>query len=93
MIESGEEINAILWIIVAIVALIPVSMFLVSYKRIKSKKLLLTTFAFTLFFIKALLLAMKIFIQNYNDETWWSVVAIIDIAIIGLIAYSLSKKA
>jgi hypothetical protein len=29
---------------------------------------------------------------NYVDEIWWSVAAVLDIMIISLIAYSLSRK-
>jgi len=92
MIESGEEINAILWLVVAVVSLAPLSMFFISYIKVKSGKLLITAVAFSLFFIKAVVLSMKLFIQNYADEFWWSVAAILDIIIISLILISLSKK-
>jgi len=92
MIGSGEEINTILWLVVAFTSLILVIMFSVSYKRVRSKKLLITTIAFSLFFIKAIVLAMKGFLQNYSDEIWWSVAAFLDIIIICLIVYSLTKK-
>ena len=92
MIGFGEEINSILWFVVAMVSLILVFMFSVSYIRVRSKKLLLTTVAFSLFFIKAIVLVMKPFLQNYSDEMWWSVVASLDLIIICLIVYSLSKK-
>jgi hypothetical protein len=93
MIEPSEEITAILWLIVAVLSLAPFIIFLISYARVKSRKLFITTLAFFLFFIKALLLSMKLFLQNYADEVWWSVAAIIDIVIISLIAFSLTKKA
>jgi len=92
MIESSEEINAILWLVVAVVSLVPISMFFISYIRVKSGKLLITVVAFSLFFIKAIALSMKLFIQNYADEFWWSIAAILDIIIISLILISLSKK-
>lgn len=60
MVETGESINAILWLIVAGMSLIPLCIFLISYKRVKSKKLLITTGAFFLFLIKAIILSMKL---------------------------------
>lgn len=91
--EPNEGIELVLWLTVAAVSLIPVIIFSISYLRVKSTKLLITTLAFCLFFIKALILAGKLFIPNYVDEFWWAVAAILDIMIISLIAYSLSKKA
>jgi ABC-type arginine/histidine transport system permease subunit len=93
MIEPGEGITMTLWLIVAVLSLIPIIIFSISYIRVRSKKLLITTAAFYLFFIKAMVLAMKLFVRNYSDEIWWSVAAILDIIIICLIAYSLVKKA
>jgi len=90
--EPHEQSELILWLIVALVSLIPLLIFSISYRRIKSPKLLITAFAFFLFFIKALILAMKLFIPHYEDEVWWAVAAVLDILIISLIAYSLSRK-
>lgn len=90
--EPHEQTELILWLIVAAVSLIPLVIFSISYRRVRSPKLLITTLAFFLFFIKALILAMKLFIPNYVDEIWWSVAAILDIMVISLIAYSLSRK-
>jgi hypothetical protein len=93
MIEPSDEMTTILWLIVAVLSLTPFIIFLISYARVKSRRLFIVTIAFFLFFIKALVLSMKLFLQNYDDEVWWSVAAILDIVIIGLIAFSLSKKA
>lgn len=90
--EPHEQTELILWLIVAAVSLVPLVIFSISYNRIRSPRLLITTLAFFLFFIKALILAMKLFIPNYVDEIWWSVAAVLDIVIISLIAYSLSGK-
>jgi hypothetical protein len=90
--EPYEQIELILWLIVAAISLIPLVIFSISYSRIRSPKLLITTIAFFLFFIKALILSMKLFVPNYVDEIWWSVAAILDIVVISLIAYSLSRK-
>ncbi len=90
--EPHEQTELILWLIVAAVSLVPLVIFSISYNRIRSPRLLITTLAFFLFFIKALILAMKLFIPNYVDEIWWSVAAVLDIVIISLIAYSLSRK-
>lgn len=99
MIGTAESVNALFWIIVAVVALIPFSIFAISYKRIKSQKLLFTTIAFFLFFIKAVTLGMRLFIPEsseelwfLDDEFWWSIAAVLDILIIGLIAFPLLKK-
>lgn len=91
--EPHEQVELILWLIAAAVSLIPVVIFSISYVRVKNTKLLITTLAFCLFFVKALILAMKLFIPNYVDEIWWSVAAVLDIMIISLIAIALSKKA
>jgi hypothetical protein len=90
--EPHEQTELILWLIVAVVSLIPLVIFSISYRRVRSQKLLITTLAFFLFFVKALILAMKLFMPNYVDETWWSVAAVLDIMIISLIAYSLRRK-
>lgn len=87
-----DGFNAILWLVVAIISLIPFTAFMISYRKLKSGKLLITSTAFFLFFIKAVLLAMKLFVNNYAEEVWWSVAALIDILIITLIAYSLARK-
>jgi hypothetical protein len=91
--EPGEEVELILWLIVAAVSLIPVIFFSISYIRVRSTKLLMTDIAFILFFVKAVTLGMKLFIPSYSDEIWWSVAAFLDIMIISLIALALSKKA
>jgi hypothetical protein len=93
VLEPHEQTELILWLIVALVSLFPIVIFLLSYIRVRSPKLLITTFAFFLFFVKAVILAMKLFIPNYADEVWWAVAAVLDIMIISLIAFSLSKKA
>lgn len=100
MVELSETINAILWLVIAILALIVFLIFLKSYKRVKDKKILYTTIAFFLFFVKAILLGMKLFMPEtdnepwfLDDEFWWSIAAILDAIIIGLIFYSLSKRA
>ena len=90
--EPYEQTELILWLIVAAVSLIPLVIFSISYRRVRSQKLLITTLAFFLFFVKALILAMKLFMPNYVDEIWWSVAAVLDIMIISLIAYSLRRK-
>lgn len=93
LLEPGEMPELILWLIVAAISLVLVIIFSISYTRVKSTKLLITTFAFVLFFIKAIILAMKLFVPNYADEFWWAIAAVLDILIVGLIAISLSKKA
>ena len=99
MFESYEQILALFWMAVAVVALFPLIIFYISYKRIKSDILLFTTIAFSLFFIKALSLGMRLFISEANeeiwfldDEFWWTIAALLDICIIALISLSLFKK-
>ncbi len=98
--EPGEFINAVLWLVVAFISFIPLIIFFISYNRIKSQKLLITTVAFTLFSCKALLLGMRLFILDIDDEIWyldddfwWYIAAVLDIIIISLIAFALKKKA
>ena len=93
MLELGDEFNAVLWLAVTIVSLVPLTLFLISYIRVRSTKLLITTAAFALFTVKALILAMKLFLQDYDDEVWWSLAAVMDILIISLIGLALKGKA
>lgn len=90
--EPHEQTELILWLIAAAISLVPVVIFFVSYLRVKSMVLLIATSAFFIFFLKAMILAMKLFMPNYVDEFWWSVAAILDIIMISLVALSLSKK-
>ena len=93
------EIYTILWVIVAIISLVPVYIFWIGYLKLRTRDLLITSIAFTLFFIKAITLAMKIFIEGadegswyLDDEFWWSIAAVLDVIIIGLIASSFSNR-
>jgi hypothetical protein len=99
MAEVGELLNSVIWVVVALISLIPLVIFFISYRRIKSRRLLFTTIAFALFFLKALILSFKLFTPASNDEIWylddefwWSVAAFLDIAIIGSIAFALRLK-
>jgi len=83
-----EEIHAILWLVVAIITLFPTYVFWAAYWKMRSKDLLINSLAFTLFLVKAVTLAMKLFIGGFADELWWSVAAILDILIVGLISFS-----
>ena len=96
MVETAEQILAVFWLVVAVVALVPLVLFSISYKRVRSKNLLLTTIAFGLIFLKGALLASRLIIPAsmddvwyLDDETWWMVAAVLDIIIIGLISASL----
>ncbi len=96
--ESGETIIGILWLIVAIIAVVPIVIFARTYKRVQDWKILVTLFAFSLFLVKAVTLSMRLVVGEnddvwwLNDEFWWSVAAVIDIVIIGLFVYALSSK-
>ncbi len=90
--EPNELTELILWLIAAAVSLVPIVIFSISYIRVKSTKLLITTLAFSLFFIKTVVLAIKLFETDYIDEFWWEVAAVLDIVMICLIAYSLTRK-
>jgi hypothetical protein len=99
MVETSEQINAVLWLIVAIIALVPLIVFLKSYLRVRTRKLLMTTTAFILFFSMAMILAMRLVVPSsdtaqwyMDDEFWWSIAAVMDIAIICLIAFSLTLR-
>ncbi len=100
MAELSEAINAVLWLVVAIFALIIFLIFLKSYKKVKDKKIFYTTIAFFFFFIKATLLGMRLFMLEIDeepwfldDEFWWSIAAVLDAITITLIFYPLSKRA
>ena len=91
--EPHEETELILWLIAAAISIIPIVVFFVGYLRVRKMVLLIATSAFFIFFLKAMILAMKLFMPYYVDEFWWSVAAILDIIMISLVAFSLSKKA
>ena len=101
MAEFAEFVNAVLWLIVAFISFIPLIIFYISYNRIKSQKLLITLVAFSLFSCKAVLLGMRLFILDVDDDVlwyldddfWWSIAAVLDIIIISLITLALRKKA
>ena len=86
------EIETILWLAVAIITLFPTYVFWAAYWKTRSKDLFFNSVAFTLFLVKAITLAMKLFIESFADELWWSVAAILDILIVGLISFSFSHK-
>jgi Na+(H+)/acetate symporter ActP len=99
MSEVGEGMNAFFWFAVAIVSLIPLIIFSISYKRVRSRRILLPTLAFGLFFIKAILLSLRLYtpesqedLLQIDNETWWIVAAMLDICIMGLISAGLILK-
>lgn len=99
MFASTEDLIALVWVIVGIIALIPFIIFSISYIRIKDKKLLLNSIAFFLFFLKAIILAIGLFelmgdktVWFLAEEFWWFYASILDIIIIALISFSLLKK-
>jgi len=64
--ESHEQIELVLWLVVAAVSLITIVIFFfISYIRIKSMKLLTTALAFSIFFVKGMVLSMKLFVTDY----------------------------
>jgi len=50
--QGLDLINSLLWLLVAIVALFPLTVFYISYVRVRSRRLLRITMAFFLFFLK-----------------------------------------
>jgi hypothetical protein len=92
MYEPPEVMISLLWLVVAIIALIPLAIFYISYRRVQSTKLLLTTLAFLVFFVKALLLSMNLFIPFIDDDFWVFIAGFMDIIIIVLITLSLQRK-
>lgn len=99
MVVFTEELIAFFWVVVGIIALIPFTIFTISYLRIKDKKLLLNSIAFFLFFLKAIILAIGLFelmgdnaVWYFAEEFWWFYASILDIMIIALISFSLLKK-
>lgn len=92
-----DDIYAVLWLITALIAIIPVYVFWTGYRKVRSKDLLFTAIAFTLFFVQAIILSMELFIEEaeawyLNDEFWFAVAAVLDMAIIGLITISFTHK-
>ena len=92
MFEPSDQLISILWLVVAVIALIPFSIFSVSYRRVKSTKLLLTALAFFLFFVKSLLIGMNLFIPGYEDDFGVFLAGFMDIIIIALIVLALQRK-
>ena len=86
------ELYPVLWLIVAVISVIPMIVFWKGYLRLGAKKLRLTAIAFTLFFLKALTVSTELFFGDadegtwfLNDEFWLCVAAILDMIIISLI--------
>ena len=95
--ELLETMGALFWLVVGIVAIVPLVLFSISYNRVRSRSLLMTAVAFGLFFLKGLLLGARLIIpEGIEDTTWYLndgtgllMAAFLDILIIGLITASL----
>ena len=86
-----EYMTSVIWLIVAVVAFVIFLIFYVSYRRVGSKKLLITTVAFFLFGVKSALLSLNLFL-NIEEEVLWIAVPFVDLIIMALIIMSLYKK-
>jgi len=65
----------------------------VTYKRIGSRRLLLVSLAFAMFFVKGLLLTMGLFVDSIGDVFSSSVlVTMVDFAIMAFLYLSVVKK-
>ncbi len=86
------------YLLVAAIALIPMCIFWISYRRVKSKKLLITAMAFSIFFVKAIIMALEVVFvivvgaEDFPEEFWISLAAVLDIVIITLFAVPLLQK-
>ncbi len=96
MIEPGEEINTVFWLIVSLVSIVPFYVFFLGYRRVRSRKILMITVAFSLFIVKGFLLSMKLFLPNadeggwfLDDEFWWTIAAVLDVFIVCLFSIAL----
>lgn len=92
-------INPFLWLIVALLSLLPVYIFWIGYRKTHTRDLFITASAFTLFLVKALTLAVALFLDGLNEEKWYfddefwvGVAAVLDMFIIGLIASALMGR-
>jgi hypothetical protein len=99
MLETKELINAAFMLVVAIISLVPLTIFYKSYLRVRNRKFLMVTAAFLLFFIQAIFLSMRLLVPGANgdvwykdDEFWWSVAAVLDVLIILLFTLALTSK-
>ena len=98
MIEPGEEINSVFWLAVAIISIIPFYIFLLSYKKVGSRKFLFITIAFFIFIFKGFFLSMKLFFPDeidengwlLDDQIWWTIAAVLDVFIVCLITMALT---
>ncbi len=65
----------------------------VTYKRIGSRRLLLVSLAFAMFFVKGLLLTLGLFVDSIGDNFGSSVlVTMVDFAIMAFLYLSVVKK-
>ena len=100
MIELGEEINSVFWLLVAIISMFPFYIFFMSYKKVRSRKLLWISGAFFIFIFKGFFLSMKLFFPDggdeigwfLDDEVWWTIAAVLDVFIICLITMALTSS-
>ncbi|UCC93209.1 MAG: hypothetical protein JSW25_00580 [Thermoplasmata archaeon] len=97
--EFAEWLSGVLWLIVAIISIVPISIFFRAYRSVPSRKLLYTTVAFCLFFVMGILLSLHVIFPGSEDSTiyleeevWWSVSAFLCLAIIGLFVMALTTK-
>ena len=82
------------YLVVALIAIIPMCIFWVSYRRVQSRKLLITTLAFSIFFVKAIVMSLEVVFAamgggDFPEESWISLAAVLDIVIITLFALPL----
>ncbi len=90
--EIEFEVNGILWLLAAIVSLLPVIIFFRAYLSVKSKRLLYTALAFLLVLVEAAALAVRFIVADFSEDPWWAWIAMIQIAIVVLITLSLVSK-
>lgn len=91
MFESIEAYS-VLWLLVAIISIFPLVLFWVSYYRVHSQRLLITAIAFGIFFLKAAMLSLELFIANFEDDVALIIAAFVDTLFLGLVTAALLMK-
>ena len=84
------ESIAFAWVAVFSLALTLIG--IASYKRSRNPKLALLALGFLVLFIKALLLAISLFMDVFSDSTLWLLVAVLDAVAVMLFFGGIYKR-
>jgi len=92
MLGIANEPAAFFWLIFAIIAIFPMIIFFTAFRRIGSKKMLITAMAFVVMFVKGVFLSLEVLFPGYDNDFWELMAAVLDIVAIILIVMALARQ-